>query len=101
MLYAVTAWKWKFGREKERMKVSDVKAVNKLPDEGAQAFRRGEVEAVITYEPDLGKLLREKGAHLVFTSREIPGEIVDVMATPIAPPICWLVFSNPDASPAW
>src|SRR5262245_46207906 len=31
MLYAVTAWKWKFGREKERMKVSDVKASRRGP----------------------------------------------------------------------
>lgn len=27
-------------------------------------------------------------------------KIVEVTATPTAPPICWLVFSNPDASPA-
>src|SRR5437899_4038931 len=38
--------------------MGDVRAINKLPEEGAQAFRRGEVDAVITYEPDLGKLLR-------------------------------------------
>ena len=31
MLYAVTAWKWKFGREKEGMKVSDVKASRRGP----------------------------------------------------------------------
>ncbi len=61
------------------LRMTDVKAVSKLPEEGGQAFRRGEVEAVITYEPDLGKLLREKGARVVFSSREIPGEIVDVM----------------------
>ncbi len=58
----------------------DVRVINKLPDEGAEAFRRGEVDAVITYEPDLGRLLHEKGAHVVFTSKEIPGEIVDVLA---------------------
>ena len=62
------------------LSLSDVRPVNKLPEEGGEAFRRGEVDAVITYEPDLGKLLREKGAHVVFTSREIPGEILDVMA---------------------
>jgi len=60
--------------------MGEVRAINKLPEEGAQAFRRGEVDAVITYEPDLGKLLRDRGAHIVFSSREIPGEIVDVMA---------------------
>jgi NitT/TauT family transport system substrate-binding protein len=60
--------------------ISDVTAINKLPDEGSEAFRRHQVDAVITYEPDLGRLLRQKGAHVVFTSKEIPGEIVDVLA---------------------
>lgn len=60
--------------------MSEVTALNKLPEEGAQAFQRGQVDGVITYEPDLGKLLREKGARVVFSSRDIPGEIVDVMA---------------------
>ena len=59
---------------------SDVTLFNKLPEEGAQAFRRGEVDGVITYEPDLGKLLREKGVRVVFSSRDIPGEVLDVMA---------------------
>ncbi len=62
------------------LRMSDVRAVNKLPEEGGRAFRRGDVDALITYEPDLGKLLREKGAHAVFTSRDIPGEILDVLA---------------------
>jgi len=62
------------------LRMSDVKVLNKLPEEGAQAFQRGEVDSVITYEPDLGKLLRDKGVRVVFSSRDIPGEIVDVMA---------------------
>jgi NitT/TauT family transport system substrate-binding protein len=62
------------------LRADQVKVLNKLPEEGSQAFRRGEVDALITYQPDLGKLLREKGAHVVFSSHEIPGEIVDVMA---------------------
>jgi NitT/TauT family transport system substrate-binding protein len=62
------------------LRSSEVKVLNKLPEEGSQAFRNRQVDALITYQPDLGKLLREKGAHVVFSSREIPGEIVDVMA---------------------
>lgn len=42
------------------------------------AYKRGEVDAVVTFEPERTKLLAA-GAKELFTSREIPGEIVDVL----------------------
>jgi NitT/TauT family transport system substrate-binding protein len=42
------------------------------------AFRQGRIDAVITFEPVRTKILRT-GAHVVFSSDEIPGEIVDVL----------------------
>lgn len=47
------------------------------------AYKNGWVDAVVTFEPVRTVLLNE-GAHELFSSREIPGEIVDV-----------LVVSNP------
>ena len=58
----------------------EVIAVSRLPEEAERDFRRRAVDGVITYEPGLGRLLREKGARVLFSSREIPGEIVDVLA---------------------
>ena len=58
----------------------DVVAVSRLPEEAEQDFHRGTVDGVITYEPGLGRLLRSEGARVLFSSRDIPGEIVDVMA---------------------
>ena len=58
----------------------DVKSVSRLPEEAEQDFRQGTVDGVITYEPGLGRLLRSQGARVLFSSRDIPGEIVDVMA---------------------
>jgi NitT/TauT family transport system substrate-binding protein len=58
----------------------EIAAVSRLPEEAEQDFRKGTVEGVITYEPSLGRLLRHEGARVLFSSREIPGEIVDVMA---------------------
>lgn len=58
----------------------DVKAVSRLPEEAERDFHDGTVDGVITYEPGLGRLLRGEGAHVLFSSRDIPGEIVDVMA---------------------
>jgi len=58
----------------------DVTLVNRLPEESEADFRKGKVDAVVTYEPFLGRLLEVRGASAVFSSREIPGEIVDVLA---------------------
>jgi NitT/TauT family transport system substrate-binding protein len=58
----------------------EIKAVSRLPEEAEEDFRKGTVQGVITYEPSLGRLLRHKGTRVLFSSREIPGEIVDVMA---------------------
>lgn len=42
------------------------------------AYTSGAVDAVITYEP-FGSRLAEAGAHRLFSSRDIPNEIVDVL----------------------
>ncbi|MCB9563744.1 MAG: ABC transporter substrate-binding protein [Kofleriaceae bacterium] len=42
------------------------------------AFEAGEVDAVVTYEPTRTQLLRT-GAHELFSSRQMPDEIVDVL----------------------
>lgn len=42
------------------------------------AYRDGEVDAVVTFEPVRTQLLNQ-GAHEIFSSREMPGEIVDVL----------------------
>ncbi len=58
----------------------EVVAVSRLPEEAEQDFHRGIVDGVITYEPGLGRLVRDERAHVLFSTRDIPGEIVDVMA---------------------
>ena len=62
------------------LKADDIIAVSRLPEEAEQDFDNGRVEGVITYEPGLGRLLHHGGARVLFSSRDIPGEIVDVMA---------------------
>jgi len=58
----------------------EVVAVSLLPEEAEQDFHKGMVDGVITYEPGLGRLVRDEGGHVLFSTRDIPGEIVDVMA---------------------
>ena len=57
-----------------------VQIENHVPEDGIQAFVSGRVDALLTYEPDLTRLVNERGARVVFSSREIPGEVVDVLA---------------------
>lgn len=47
-------------------------------DEHETAYLQGKVDAVVTFEPVRGKLL-QAGAQVLFDSRRIPGEIVDVL----------------------
>ncbi len=42
------------------------------------AFRDGDIDAAVTFEPFRTRLL-EMGAREIFSSREVPGEIVDVL----------------------
>jgi len=48
--------------------------------EHERAFQAGEVDAVVTFDPVRSRLLDE-GAKPLFDSRQIPGEIVDVIVT--------------------
>ncbi len=58
----------------------EITAVSRLPEEGEKDFERGTVDGVITYEPALGRLARADHARVLFSTRDIPGEVVDVLA---------------------
>ena len=57
-------------------------AVNLLdlpPDQQLMTWQKGEVDAIITYEPT-ASLLRREGARRLFDSRQMPDRIFDVLA---------------------
>lgn len=64
--------------ELNNMKTSDLTVVNKLQHEMAHAFSSHEVDAVVTFDPIKSRLLHNNG-FVLFDSRQIPGEIVDVL----------------------
>lgn len=57
----------------------DVRLVSLPIDKQRDAWERGEVDAVITYEPVASQLLKQ-GAIKLFDSRQTPNTIVDVLA---------------------
>lgn len=60
------------------MNVSDVIVVPLEVGEHQNAYETGAVDAVVTFEPVRTNLLNA-GAHEVFNSSQIPGEVVDVL----------------------
>lgn len=49
-------------------------------NEHEAAFRSGQVDAVITFEPAASKILRQ-GGKVLFSTKDIPGQIMDVLVT--------------------
>jgi NitT/TauT family transport system substrate-binding protein len=45
-----------------------------------KALKKGEIDAVVTYAPYALKILENPNFHSLFTSKNMPGEIVDVLA---------------------
>ncbi len=60
------------------MQLSDVSVAHRSVDDHEGAYMSGEVAAVVNFEPVRSRLLAA-GARELFTSREIPGEIIDVL----------------------
>ena len=61
------------------MSIKDVQVVSLLISQDEQALKQGNVDAVVTYEPTVSKLLA-MGANLLFSSKQIPGEVLDIVA---------------------
>lgn len=64
--------------EQVQLSVADVQRVHQGPDEALEALHRGEVDAVVGYAPYCQRMVAG-GAHVLFDSKRIPGEIVDVL----------------------
>jgi len=61
------------------MQASDVNIVHLESNEHPAAFEQGQVDGAVTFDPFRGQMLRA-GAHTLFDSTQIPGEIVDLLA---------------------
>ncbi|WP_437730628.1 ABC transporter substrate-binding protein [Sorangium sp. So ce1335] len=60
------------------LSVHDVKVVSMPPEACIAALEQGEVDAAALWEPFL-TIAREKGMPLLFSSKQLPGEIFDVV----------------------
>lgn len=65
--------------EKNGMKLADVKTVNTSDADIAAAFAAPEVTAAVAWNPQVTTMKGVAGTTAVFTSADIPGEILDLM----------------------
>lgn len=63
-----------------KLTLSDIRIVYMPVDVHLDSFIRGDVDAVITFEP-IKTQIQELGGWPIFSSSDIPGEIVDVLVT--------------------
>src|SRR5262245_13087238 len=66
--------------DKAGLQESDVEVVNLSVEEGAKALAQGKVDAAALWEPFLSDSAKTGGATKLFTSAEIPGQVLDVLA---------------------
>lgn len=66
--------------EREGMTLADVVQVSMAQEAMGQALAAGAVSAVVTYPPAAGTMLRDPRVRTLFSSQDIPGEVVDVYA---------------------
>lgn len=57
----------------------DLTVVNTSDADMVAAFKTDDVEAVVTWNPLLSEIAAEPGAKVLYTSEDIPGEIIDMM----------------------
>lgn len=65
--------------QKKGLSLDGITVVPTLPEGAAQAFLDGEADACVTWEPWLTKALTRPDAHLLTSSRENPGLIIDTL----------------------
>jgi len=61
-----------------------VSTVNTSDADIVAAFAAPQTQALVTWNPQLSEVLKQPGAHLVFDSSKIPGEIVDTLVVDTA-----------------
>lgn len=57
----------------------DVEIVNLSVPEAAEAFAKGKLDAATLWDPHLSRLSSDSGPHKLFTSKDIPGLVIDVL----------------------
>jgi NitT/TauT family transport system substrate-binding protein len=61
------------------MSLSDIVPVHANPEESAQLLKAGQVDVGVSHEPFLSQSIQSGTAHAVYTSKDAPGLITDIL----------------------
>lgn len=64
---------------KRGLLLKDIDIISRESEKVAAAFLNGEADAVVTWEPWLSAALKRPGAHILISSRNVPGVIIDTL----------------------
>ncbi|WP_214660612.1 ABC transporter substrate-binding protein [sulfur-oxidizing endosymbiont of Gigantopelta aegis] len=62
-----------------QINITDIELVSVSSDNWLSAFKNKKIDALVCYNPDATTLLKHNNAQLLFSSKEIPYEIIDVL----------------------
>ncbi|QDF65588.1 nitrate ABC transporter [Shewanella sp. SNU WT4] len=62
------------------MSLADVNVINVEQADSFDMMNAGKIDAVVTYAPFMSKTMNIDGVHPLFSSLEVPGEIIDVVS---------------------
>lgn len=68
------------GLAQSGLSLADVQMASRDQLSMEDRFRSGRLDAIVTYPPTSTKLLRDTKANTIFSSAQIPGEVIDVIA---------------------
>jgi NitT/TauT family transport system substrate-binding protein len=63
----------------ENLSISDVESVPANPEEAAKLLQEGKVDVGVSYEPFISKLTASHNFHTLYSSKQAPGLIADVL----------------------
>lgn len=67
------------GLEQSGLSEKDIKVVNTADADLVAAFNTADVKSIVTWNPLLAEAKKQPDSHLVFSSAQIPGEILDLL----------------------
>lgn len=70
--------------DKAGMTLRDVKTINTADADIVAAFGSPDVKAAVTWNPQLSAITAQPGAKLLFSSADVPGEIIDLLVVDTA-----------------
>jgi len=65
--------------ERYHVRIEDVTLVSLPSSESYKNFKAGEIDGLFTYEPYLSKAAKEGNGSVVFTTKDLPGHMVDAL----------------------